>query len=126
MMATFGLGFARRLLAAFDIKGALNAFQRSVSGRAIEVVAYRVAGGQVLGNRAPLAARAEDVHQAIDDLAKVDSTFVAVRFGRRVHSSHRDQPIQPIVITDSVHRDHASRLAEKCRTDAWGGNLSHH
>src|ERR1700739_5063994 len=44
---------------------------------------YRAAGGQVLRDRAPLAAGAEDVHQAVDHLAKIDRALVAARLGRR-------------------------------------------
>src|SRR5208337_1480059 len=45
---------------------------------------------QILGDCAPLAAGAEDVHQAVDHLAQVDRALIATRFGRwdRAISAH--------------------------------------
>ena len=76
-------GLTRGSLAAFDVEGVVDAVQRSIPAPAIEVVVYCAARGQVLGDRAPLATGAEDVHQAVDHLAQVDRPLIAARFGRR-------------------------------------------
>src|SRR5208283_2742875 len=54
-------GLTRGSLAAFDVEGVVDAIQRSIPAPAIEVVVYCAARGQILGDRAPLAAGAEDV-----------------------------------------------------------------
>src|SRR5271166_2062938 len=72
----------RGSLAAFDAEGVVDAVQRSIPAPAIEIVVYCAARGQILGDCAPLAAGAEDVHQAVDHLAQVDRALIATRFGR--------------------------------------------
>ncbi len=54
----------------------MDAVQRAVLGPAAEVVVHRAARWKIPGQRAPLAAGAEDVHQAIDDVAVVAATIV--------------------------------------------------
>src|SRR5208337_1255400 len=76
-------GLTRGSLAAFDAEGMVDAVQRSIPAPAIEIVVYCAARGQILGDCAPLAAGAEDVHQAVDHLAQVDRALIATRFGRR-------------------------------------------
>ena len=40
-------------------------------------------GGRSFGQRGPLAARAQDIHQPVDDLAHVHRPLVAAPLGRR-------------------------------------------
>jgi hypothetical protein len=72
-----------RLLAAFDIERVVDALQRSVPTPAAEVIIHRAACRQILRDRAPLAAGAEDVHKSVDDLAQVDRALVATWLGPR-------------------------------------------
>jgi len=44
---------------------------------------HGASGGQIFGQRAPLAAGAEHVHHAVDYLAHVDAPFATAAFGRR-------------------------------------------
>ena len=61
----------------------MDAIERAVATPAVEVIVKRRTRRQVLRDGAPLAAGAEDVHQAVDDLALIDMTAVAAAFGRR-------------------------------------------
>jgi len=60
----------------------VEAIERAVPTPAIEVIVECRARRQVLRDGAPLAAGAEDVHQAVDDLALIDMTPVAAALGR--------------------------------------------
>jgi hypothetical protein len=55
---------------------------------------HRRAWRQILGQRSPLASRAQDVHHPVDDLAHIDMTPVAAPLGRR--DQRADQ--RPLVI----------------------------
>lgn len=48
-----------------------------------EIAVHRAARWQVLRQRCPLAAGAQDIHDAIDDLAHIDGPLVAATLGRR-------------------------------------------
>ena len=75
--------FARRGFPALDVERLVNTLERSVATPKIEVIVERRARRQVLRDGAPLAAGAEDVHQAVDDLALIDVTAVAAALGWR-------------------------------------------
>src|ERR1700688_2681379 len=55
----------------------------------IEVVENRGLGRQILGNIAPLAPRAQEIHDPVGDLAQIDRTLAPAAFGRR--DQRRDQ-----------------------------------
>ena len=60
---------ARGGFAALHVERVMDAIERAVPAPQIEVIVDRRARRQVLRDRAPLAAGAQDVHQAVDDLA---------------------------------------------------------
>jgi len=61
----------------------MHSLQGSVVIPAHQIIMDRAAGRQILGDIAPLASRAKDVHQAVHYLSDVDSPLVAARFGGR-------------------------------------------
>ena len=50
----------------------MDAVQRAVIVPTVEIVVDRAARRQVLRQRRPLTARAEDIHDPVDDLAHID------------------------------------------------------
>src|SRR3954468_13605020 len=61
----------------------MDAEQRPVVIPQIEIAMDRRAWRKILGKSAPLAARTQNVHQPIDDLAQVNCTLVAAAAGGR-------------------------------------------
>src|SRR5580700_3481269 len=74
-------GLARGGLAALRIKHIVDAIERAVPAPQIEIIVERRARRQVLGDRPPLTAGAQDIHQAVDNLAYDDMTPVAAALG---------------------------------------------
>src|SRR5271165_1071223 len=74
--------FAHGRFPALHVERRVDALERAVPTPKVEVIVKRRARRQVLRDGAPLAAGAEDVHQAVDDLAHVDMTSVAAAPGR--------------------------------------------
>src|SRR3954451_3974701 len=73
--------FASSLLAALDIECMVNALQCTVPIPQPEVIVHRAAGRQTLWQCSPLAAGAQDIHDAIDHFANVDRPLVAAPLG---------------------------------------------
>ena len=82
MIAAVGLP-ASGGFATLHVERVVDAIERAVPIPAIEVIVKRRTRRQVLRDDTPLAASAEDVHQAVDDLALIDMTSVAAALGRR-------------------------------------------
>ena len=61
----------------------MDTIERAVVVPEVEVAMYRAARRQVLRQCSPLAARAQDIHQAIDDFADIHPPLVAAALGRR-------------------------------------------
>ena len=78
-----GAGFARGFLAALEVERMMDAIQRAVPVPQAEVIMHGASGRQILGQRAPLAAGAENVHHAVDHLADSDAPFAAAALARR-------------------------------------------
>src|SRR6185437_2144895 len=78
-----GAGLTPVLLATFYGECMMDVIQRSIVTPSIEVIMDRAFGRQVLRDVPPLAARAEDIHKTVHDLADVHRTLVAARFGGR-------------------------------------------
>src|SRR5215210_4591362 len=76
-------GVPPRQLPACHIERVVNAPERAVVSPSVEVVVQGAARRQVLGDRGPLAARAQDVHEAVGYLAQVDRPLVAAALGGR-------------------------------------------
>src|SRR3954470_6463048 len=76
-------GVPPRQLPACHIERVVNALERAVVVPSVEVVVQGAARRQVLGDRGPLAARAQDVHEAVGHLAQVDRPLVAAALGGR-------------------------------------------
>src|SRR3954468_11508865 len=76
-------GVPPRQLPACHIERVVNAPERAVVVPSVEVVVQGAARRQVLGDRGPLAARAQDIHEAVDHLAQVDPPLVAAALGGR-------------------------------------------
>ncbi len=74
---------ARGGLATAHVERIVDAIERTVPAPQIEIIVERRTRRLVLGNRPPLAASAQDVHQAVDDLAHVHRPLVAAALGRR-------------------------------------------
>ena len=53
----------------------MDAIQRAVPVPQAEVIMHGASGRQILGQRAPLAAGAQNVHHAVDHLADSDAPF---------------------------------------------------
>ena len=83
MMAAVGARLARGGLATAHVKRVVDAIERAVPVPQIEIIVDRRARRQVLGDRPPLAAGAQDIHQTVDDLPHVHRTLVAAALGRR-------------------------------------------
>src|SRR4051794_2232383 len=76
-------GVPPRQLPACHIERVVHAPERAVVVPSVEVVVQGAARRQVLGDRGPLAARAQDVHEAVGHLAQVDRPLVAAALGGR-------------------------------------------
>src|SRR5262245_1493387 len=61
----------------------MDAIERAVPAPQIEIIVQGRAWRQVFRNRAPLAARAQDVHQTVSNLAQVHRALITTRLGRR-------------------------------------------
>ena len=61
----------------------MDAIQRSVIVPKLEIAEQRAAWWQVLGDRPPLAAGAQDVHQTVHHVSDIDVPLAAAAFGRR-------------------------------------------
>src|SRR5215218_602265 len=76
-------GVSPRQLPACHIERVVNAPERAVVVPSVDVVVQGAARRQVLGDRGPLAACAQDIHEAVGYLAQVDRPLVAAAFGGR-------------------------------------------
>ena len=61
----------------------MDAIQRAVPVPQAEVIMHGASGRQILGQRTPLAAGAQNVHHAVDHLADSDAPFAAAGLARR-------------------------------------------
>jgi hypothetical protein len=61
----------------------MDAVERAVPTPQIEIIVQGRAWRQVFRDRAPLAARAQDVHQTVGDLAQVHRALITAQLGRR-------------------------------------------
>src|SRR5271165_7046244 len=68
---------------ALDVERLVDALERAVPTPKVEVIVEGRARRQILRDGAPLAAGAENVHEAVDNLAYVDVALVAAAFSRR-------------------------------------------
>src|SRR3982751_4212256 len=76
-------GVPPRQLPACHIERVVNAAERAVVVPSVEVVVQGAARRQVLGDRGPLAARAQDIHETVGHLAQVDRPLVPAALGGR-------------------------------------------
>src|SRR3974390_3380171 len=76
-------GFAGGGFATLHVERVVDAIERAVPTPQIEIIVDRRARRQVLGDCPPLAAGAQDGHQAVDDLAQFPRPPVAATLGRR-------------------------------------------
>ena len=60
----------------------MDILQRAVGGPKIEIIVERALGRKVLGHIAPLAPRAQHVHDPIHNFAHIDLALAATMFGR--------------------------------------------
>ena len=74
---------AHGFLSALDVEHMMDAIQRAIPVPQAEVIVHGPSGRQLLGQRAPLAAGAEQVHHAVNHLADIDAPFAAARLARR-------------------------------------------
>ncbi len=84
-----GARFARGRPATAQVKRVVDTIERTVPAPQIEIIVDCRARWQVLGNRPPVAAGAQDIHQAIDDFAHVHRSPVAAALGRRNERLHQ-------------------------------------
>ena len=82
-------GRATGSLAALDAERVVDADERAVALPAPKVVVHRAARRQVFRQRRPLAARAQYVHDPVDDLAHVRRSLVAAPLGREDQRRHQ-------------------------------------
>src|SRR5215210_5467796 len=76
-------GVSPRQLPACHIERVVNAAERAVVVPSVEVVVQGAARRQVLGDRGPLAACTQDIHEAVGHLAQVDRPLVPAALGGR-------------------------------------------
>ena len=81
--ASRGVCFALGFLPALEIERMMDAIQRAIPVPQAEVIMHGASGWQVLGNIAPLAAGAQNVHHAVDHLSDIDTPFAAAGLARR-------------------------------------------
>src|SRR5208337_3326346 len=67
-----GARLAGSRLAALHVESFVDSPERAIPIPEVEIIVECRARRQVLGDGAPLAASAQDVHQAVDDLALID------------------------------------------------------
>src|ERR1700751_886315 len=93
--ASGGAGLSLRLLAAFDVQCMMDPIQRAVAMPRREIVMQRAARWKVFWDVPPLAAGAQDVHNAVHDGPHVDPPLTAAT------SRGRDQRLDicPFVIS---------------------------
>ena len=60
----------------------MKAIQRSVIVPKVKIFEQRAAWRKVFGDRPPLAAGAQDVHQTVHHFADIDAPFAVASFGR--------------------------------------------
>ncbi len=68
--------------------------QRPVIIPKVKIFEQRTAWRQILGDRPPLAAGAQDVHQTVHDLANINAALAAASFGRR----DQGRNVRPFII----------------------------
>jgi len=61
----------------------VKTIERAVVGPKIEIAVNRALGRQILGDRPPLTARRENIHEAVHDLAYVHLALAAAALCRR-------------------------------------------
>src|SRR4051812_7227834 len=104
----------------------MDAIERAVPGPQLEVAVHRRARSQILRYGPPLAAGAEDVHQAVDHLAHVHRALVAAALGRRDERRHMAPfligqiariaqlaAVVPRAVLDRPHRDPSTTQADQ-------------
>ena len=74
---------AHGFLSALDVEHMMDAIQRAIPVPQAEVIVHGPSGRQLLGQRAPLAAGAEQVHHTVNPLADIDALFAAAGLARR-------------------------------------------
>ena len=74
-------GLASRLLTAQHVQRVVDTIERSVRVPAPQIVVHRAPWRQVLRQRRPLAASAQDVHDPVDHRALIDGPPVAAALG---------------------------------------------
>src|SRR6266852_421274 len=81
--ASGGAGLPFHFLAAFDVQCMMDAIKRAVAMPPRKIVMQRAARRKVFWNIAPLAAGAQDIHDAVHDRAHVRSPLAAAAFSGR-------------------------------------------
>src|SRR5947209_6346815 len=74
----------------------MDLLQRAVPAPQAEIAVHRAARRQVLRDVAPLAAGAQHIHHAVDDLAHVDGALAAATLGRR----DQQLDVRPFVVSE--------------------------
>lgn len=92
-------------LTAFDLEFLVNTTERPVPVPQVEIAEQSALRRQVLRHCSPLAACAENIKQAVENLAHVDLTPAAAALGGREESKARPAPI-PHPSSRSDNADH--------------------
>jgi hypothetical protein len=72
----------------------VNVLQRAVVIPQIEIIEERALGWKVFGNIAPLTARAQYIHNPVDDLAHIDFSLSPAMFGR----TNQRRDVRPLLV----------------------------
>ena len=72
----------------------VNVLQRAVVIPQIEIIEERALGWKVFGNIAPLTARAQYIHDPVDDLAHIDFSLSPAMFGR----TNQRRDVRPLLV----------------------------
>ena len=96
----------------------MDAIQRAVPVPQAEVIMHGASGRQILGQRAPLAAGAQNVHHAVDHLADSDAPFAAAGLARR--DQRLDMRPFRIGQVARITQFVAVVARARCRQSTWG------
>jgi hypothetical protein len=120
-----GAGLSPELFAALHIKRMMDILQRAVVSPQVEIIVERALRRKILGRIAPLAPRAQHVHDPIHNFAHIHLALAAPMFGRGnqrpemppffIRQVARITPYVPIVFRAVFGRPHRRPLLESGR-----------
>lgn len=97
-----GRGFALGVLATFDVERVMNAVEDAAPAPIAKVAIHCAFRRKILGDIAPLAARAQHIHDTVEDFSHVGFALAPATLGGRNERRH----MRPFLIR------HVARIAQ--------------